>query len=121
MSILQTPAVPGDGRSTASIPFAAFLKRLGLSVAGKSRGFRLQVILFVALVAISTIPIILLATWAQTNALKKEINSVTEKHLLIARYLSGALERYVADIERAFWSPSPKWAPKTSESISTGT
>lgn len=56
-----------------------------------SRNFRLQSILFMALVVMSAIPVFLLASWVQTNALEKEIDSVTEKHLLIAMNLRNAL------------------------------
>ena len=47
-------------------------------------------------------PVILLASWVQSDALEKEVRSVTEKHLLIARNLSGALERYVTDVRATF-------------------
>ncbi len=101
MSILRTPAVTGAAESAANRSFAASGFR-GLNAARKSRGFRLQVILFVALIFISAVPVFMLAAWVQTRALEKEIDSVTEKHLLIAKNLSDALERYVSDIERAF-------------------
>ena len=65
-------------------------------------GYRVQVILFFALVFVSAVPVFLLAGWVQTNALEKEVSSVTEKHLLIARNLGGVLERYVTDVQEAF-------------------
>jgi hypothetical protein len=59
----------------------------------------LRAVLFTALVLISTVPVILLAFWVQQSTLRHEIASVTEKHLLIARNLSGALSRYVTDVK----------------------
>lgn len=67
-----------------------------------ARGYRLQLILFSALVLISAVPVFLLAAWVQSDALEKEVRSVTEKHLLIAQNLSGVLERYVIDVREAF-------------------
>lgn len=65
-------------------------------------GYRLQLILFAAFVFISAVPVILLAVWVQSDALEKEVRSVTEKHLLIAQNLGGVLERYVTDVREAF-------------------
>ena len=38
----------------------------------------------------------------QSDALDKEVRSVTEEHLLLARNLSGVLERYVTDVRETF-------------------
>tara|TARA_R110002110_G_scaffold414147_1_gene643178 strand:+ start:35044 stop:36972 length:1929 start_codon:yes stop_codon:yes gene_type:complete len=74
-------------------------RRLALRI---GNGYRVQLILFTALVFVSAVPVFLLAGWVQTNALEKEVRSVTEKHLIIAQNLSGALERYVADVRETF-------------------
>lgn len=68
----------------------------------RGSGYRLQLILFSALVFISAVPVFLLAVWVQSDALEKEVRSVTEKHLLLARNLSGVLERYVTDVRETF-------------------
>ena len=75
------------------------LRRFAARVA---KGYRVQLILFTALVFVSAVPVFLLAGWVQNNALEKEVRSVTEKHLLIAQNLSGVLERYVTDVREAF-------------------
>jgi len=75
---------------------------IGRLAAHIAKGYRVQLILFSALVFVSAVPVFLLAGWVQTNALEKEVESVTEKHLLIARNLSGVLERYVTDVQEAF-------------------
>ncbi len=60
---------------------------------------RLKHILFVIFTLIASLPVLILAGWVQQSALNKEISSVEEKHLLVARNLTGDLERYVLDIE----------------------
>ena len=88
--------------STPSPAKPSFWRRLRQRRDSADVGFRLQLILFSALVFISAVPVILLASWVQSDALEKEVRSVTEKHLLIARNLSGALERYVTDVRATF-------------------
>lgn len=78
---------------------AGAIRRLAARIAN---GYRVQLILFSALVFVSAVPVFLLAGWVQTNALEKEVRSVTEKHLLIAQNLSGVLERYITDVQEAF-------------------
>jgi signal transduction histidine kinase len=63
---------------------------------------RLQVLLFIALIALSAIPVLILDAWVQRSAMEKEIASVSEKHLLIAQNLSTALSRYVIDVKAGF-------------------
>ncbi len=62
----------------------------------------MQFILFAALVTISALPVILLEAWLQHSAYQREIQTVREKHLLIARNLSGVLDRYITDVEEGF-------------------
>jgi len=72
------------------------------SFAVLASGYRLQLALFLALMFISAVPVLLLAAWVQSDALDKEVRSVTEKHLLLARNLSGVLDRYVTDVRETF-------------------
>lgn len=104
MSILQAHAKPGRSGVTVSGPLAAVVNTVGSCLSGKPCNFRMQSILFVSLILISAVPVLLLATWVQTSAMEKEIDAVTEKHLLIAQNLSSAFERYVDDIKLAFLS-----------------
>lgn len=60
---------------------------------------RLKYILFITFTLIASLPVLFLAGWVQESALDKEISSVKEKHLLVARNLTGDLERYVLDVE----------------------
>ena len=64
--------------------------------------FRLQVLLFIALIALSAVPVLILDGWVQRSAMEKEIASVSEKHLLIAQNLNAALSRYVIDVKAGF-------------------
>ena len=60
---------------------------------------RLKQILFITFTLIASIPVLILAGWVQQSAMDKEISAVEEKHLLIARNLTGDLARYVIDVE----------------------
>ncbi|MAE05286.1 MAG: hypothetical protein CMH76_03020 [Nitrospinae bacterium] len=64
--------------------------------------FKLRVLLFVAFTLNSSIPVLLLAVWVERSTHEKEIASVREKHLIIARNLSAAFSRYVQDVENGF-------------------
>lgn len=66
------------------------------------RPARLRTLLFVAFTLIATIPVGLLAAWQQQSAYEKELAEVSERHLLIARNLSHALDRYSEDVEAVF-------------------
>lgn len=58
--------------------------------------------LFAAFIAISIIPVSLLAVWTERSAYEKEIAEVSERHLLIANNLSHALTRYGQDVLAVF-------------------
>jgi diguanylate cyclase (GGDEF)-like protein len=60
---------------------------------------RLKYILFITFTLIASMPVLFLAGWVQESALDKEVDSVKEKHLLVAKNLTGDLERYVTDVE----------------------
>ncbi len=63
---------------------------------------RLRSVLFFAMIFVSTVPVLILAVWQQNKSLEQEINSVKEKHLLVAGNLTAALDRYVNDAKSAF-------------------
>ncbi len=69
---------------------------------GVTKGLHLQFILFVSFVLISALPVVLLSIWDQHAALRDEYDSVNEKHLIIAKNLSGVFERYVGDVKEGF-------------------
>ena len=58
--------------------------------------------LFIAFTLISAISVLILAVWVERSAYEKEVASVREKHLIIARNLSAAFSRYVQDVENGF-------------------
>lgn len=78
----------------ASTPRQGQGKRVG--------GARLRTVLFIGFTLIAIIPVGLLAAWQQQSAFQKELAEVSERHLLIARNLSQALDRYSHDAEAAF-------------------
>lgn len=62
----------------------------------------LQILLFLCFTAVSVVPVVLLGLWVRDSALKKEMAAVEEKHLLLARNLGAALQRYAGDVEAVF-------------------
>ena len=66
------------------------------------KNLSLRIILLISFTLISAIPVIFLASWVQQSALKKELAAVEEKHLIIAKNITGALSRYVTDVRASF-------------------
>ncbi len=62
----------------------------------------LRIILITAFTAIAMVPVAFLSTWIERTALEREVASVREKHLLLAKNISTALSRFVLDTEAAF-------------------
>ena len=79
------------GKPAIGVPLRLIPKRLSL-----------RTILFLALTAISAVPVFVLAAWVERSAVEKEMAAVREKHLLLANNLASALSRYVDDAEAVF-------------------
>ena len=65
-------------------------------------GVRLQHLLFVALTLVAAIPVLTLDIWESQASFQREVESVRERHLLVARNLTSTLSRYVLDLNAAF-------------------
>jgi len=65
-------------------------------------GIRLQHLLFVALTLVAAIPVLTLDIWESQASFQREVESVRERHLLVARNLTSTLSRYVVDLNAAF-------------------
>ncbi len=63
---------------------------------------KLKHLLWAALTALAALPVLLLGIWVSNNALDREIAAVEEKHLLLARNITAALDRYAGDVEALF-------------------
>ena len=63
---------------------------------------RLRVLIFLTLSGIAVLPLTALAMWIFVDALDREIESVRDKHLVIARNVGEALERYSVDLKNGF-------------------
>jgi signal transduction histidine kinase len=59
--------------------------------------FGLRSLLMVIFMVVAAVPVLVLASWIQTTAYQREMDEVSERHLLIARNLTLALERYADD------------------------
>lgn len=64
--------------------------------------FGVRGILVVSLMVAATLPLAVWATWVSVNALDQEIAEVEDRHLLLARNLSRALDRYAEDVAAVF-------------------
>ena len=63
---------------------------------------RLRYILFFALSGVALLPVLSLAIWVSVEAEQRENRLVEDTHLLLARNLGGALERYARDVRSGF-------------------
>jgi len=63
---------------------------------------RLRFLFFMTLAGIAVLPVIALASWIFVDALDREIESVSDKHLVIAKNIGEALERYAVDLKNGF-------------------
>lgn len=59
---------------------------------------RLRYLFIVTFSLVALIPLILFWMWPYSKALESEYNDVKERHLLIAKNLAGAFERYYKDV-----------------------
>ncbi|MDR3531743.1 MAG: ATP-binding protein [Rhodopila sp.] len=70
---------------------------------GRDRfGLRLHHLLFIAFTIIAGAPIAVLALWESNTSFQNELDSVRERHLLVARNLTSTMSRYVKDVEAVF-------------------
>jgi diguanylate cyclase (GGDEF)-like protein len=82
---------------------------------GLSR-FRMNLpqILFGSFTVVAMVPVLCLGTWVQQHALKAELKAVEDKHLLLAKNISGALSRYAIDLTATFeHATTPLTEPET--------
>ena len=63
---------------------------------------RLRYILAAAFTVVATVPVLFLGFWVERTAMEKEVAAVSEKHLLLARNITAALDRYAQDTKAAF-------------------
>lgn len=78
------------------------------------RAVGLQQLLFACFVIVSIVPLSFLGLWVQRTAYQAELSAVEDKHLLLAKNLSGALSRYAMDLRAVFKEKSE--APNTVQS-----
>ncbi len=65
-------------------------------------GMRMHHLLFLAFTLVAAVPIIVLALWEEQTSYQHELDSVRERHLLVARNLTSTMSRYVKDVKAAF-------------------
>jgi signal transduction histidine kinase/CheY-like chemotaxis protein len=67
-----------------------------------TNGLRMQHLLFLGMLAVAAVPLATLDYWESRNSFQNEMDSVRERHLLVARNLTSTLSRYVTDVKAAF-------------------
>ncbi len=70
----------------------------------RGAGFPLRMhhLLFIAFTLVAAVPIAALALWEGRTAFQNELDSVRERHLLVARNLTSTVSRYVKDLKAVF-------------------
>jgi signal transduction histidine kinase/CheY-like chemotaxis protein len=89
---------PGRGPTAAAVQPRSAPKRSGWL----GLGLRLHHLLFIAFTIIAGAPIAVLALWESNASFQNELDSVRERHLLVARNLTSTMSRYVRDVEAVF-------------------
>jgi signal transduction histidine kinase/CheY-like chemotaxis protein len=59
-------------------------------------------LLFLGFLVVAAVPVIVLALWEEQTSYQHELDSVRERHLLVARNLTSTMSRYVRDVKAAF-------------------
>ena len=78
---------PTDAGASGTPPVSAPRRWAGFSL-------RLHHLLFIAFTMIAGVPIAVLALWESSTSLQTELDSVRERHLLVARNLTSTMSRY---------------------------
>src|ERR1700691_5724581 len=63
---------------------------------------RMHHLLFLAFTLVAGVPIAVLAIWEGQTAFQNEMDSVRERHLLVARNLTSTMSRYIKDVKSSF-------------------
>ncbi len=63
---------------------------------------KMHQLLFLAFTLVAAVPIAVLAIWEGQTAFQNELDSVRERHLLVARNLTSTMSRYVKDLKATF-------------------
>ncbi len=63
---------------------------------------RMHHLLFIAFTMVAAAPIAVLALWEGASSFQNELDSVRERHLLVARNLTSTMSRYVMDLKSVF-------------------
>jgi signal transduction histidine kinase/CheY-like chemotaxis protein len=101
--MMDGTASPAESRLERSSPTESAMS--AGAVAGRRRRWavpRMHHLLFLAFTLVSAVPLVVLAVWEGQTALHNELESVRERHLLVARNLTSTMSRYVIDLKSTF-------------------
>jgi signal transduction histidine kinase/CheY-like chemotaxis protein len=96
----MSPAKPAS--SLSETPLSPPVSAASQQVRRFGRGLRLHHLLFIAFIIVAGAPIAVLAWWEGNTSFQNELDSVRERHLLVARNLTSTMSRYVKDVEAVF-------------------
>jgi signal transduction histidine kinase len=98
---MNDAALPAEHATAvpSSNPQPGFFRRLRHRLRFR---LRMHQLLFLAFTVVAAVPIIVLALWEEQTSYQHEIDSVRERHLLVARNLTSTMSRYVRDVKAAF-------------------
>lgn len=68
----------------------------------EKRSLTLNSLLLIAFGIVALVPVLVLTVWIQKQAFTYEMDSVKDRHLLLAHNLTGALSRYAEDVRAVF-------------------
>ncbi|MBT3305019.1 MAG: PAS domain S-box protein [Alphaproteobacteria bacterium] len=63
---------------------------------------RLRILLTAAFIFIATVPLLVFGFWVEQTAFDREVSTASENHLLVAKNVTAALDRYALDAQLAF-------------------
>ena len=63
---------------------------------------KLRWLILIAFIGVTLIPVAFLGVWPQSKALQNEVDRVSDQHVLLARHLKLAMERYYRDAVSVF-------------------
>jgi hypothetical protein len=91
----QPASAPSGAPGTAATPEPGWFGRLSARV-------RMHHVLFVAFTIVAAVPVGILDFWESRASFQREMDSVRERHLLVAKNLTSTLSRYVVDVAAVF-------------------
>jgi signal transduction histidine kinase len=100
---MDGPAYPTEPPSDSAVQANNAGKSGGVAARRRRWAWpKMHHLLFLGFTLVAGVPIAVLAIWEGQTAFQNELDSVRERHLLVARNLTSTMSRYVKDLKSAF-------------------